>query len=454
MDADELKEAMAAAGKALADGIAANDEAKRETAEARVAASLRNDALRRVKSRMLSTGNWNRDRALSAVSGYCSQARADALKALKDDKRMPRTINYVERYNALLGMDDRFEMLRRLDQTISLAEKILDEAEDIDVDAALAEAAAEYADKVRRLDGIVIAQAEDCVEDETALPPKVLIPGEDGPDGAFEKAVEDAFLDAFGPLSESEERQAALLSEHDSRTDKLASKLEAAKLAAEKATRAAMHSASVSISGNCLAIPELPTYNGSVVLAREDSANRVRDLCSEVRKSFKTFKRVVQDNGLFAAFASEKSFGACNGWSFSYWWDDFGFDDYEYDGEAPGRSNVSDLPSDIEEDKHGDSLEKAIERMKAFNKRRYDGLFDDDFDEHVEAFWYGFKKLMENVNSLYRLNPAEFNRYCNELSEIAKRDALQAGAVSMDAHQVDEFCKDIGKLEEYQAERG
>lgn len=46
MDSNELKEAMAAAGKAFADGLAANEEAKREKDMARVVAELRSDALR------------------------------------------------------------------------------------------------------------------------------------------------------------------------------------------------------------------------------------------------------------------------------------------------------------------------------------------------------------------------------------------------------------------------
>ena len=71
----------------------------------------------------------------------------------------------------------------------------------------------------------------------------------------------------------------------------------------------------------------------------------------------------------------------------------------------------------------------------------------DDFDAHVEAFWYGFKKLMEGVNGLYRLNPAAFNQYCNVLADGAKQAALDMGASSMDAHQVEEFCKEVERID-------
>lgn len=118
----------------------------------------------------------------------------------------------------------------------------------------------------------------------------------------------------------------------------------------------------------------------------------------------------------------------------------------EFEGEIPGREPVHDIPCDVEEDEGGDSLEKSIERMQEFNSKRYWGMLDDDFDGHIEAFWYGFKKLMENVNGLFRMNPAAFNQYCNDLAEDAKQATLTMGARSFDAHQADEFCKTIDNL--------
>lgn len=452
MDADDLKGAMVAAGKAFADGLAANEETKREKDMARAVAELRSDALRHVKERLGRERRVNRDRAVWTVANYCSKARADVLDELKNDKRMPRSINYLERYNALLGMDDRSEVLRRLDQTIAKAETILDEVNEIDVDAALSEAAAKYAEKVRKLDGITIVEAEEQVADETDMPPKSPITKKTESDEEFEKAIEDAFTEAFGGISDIEEQQAALVADQDARIEKLASQIEEAMLAAEKTAKAALRAGAESVTGNVLAIPERPAFGGSAVLAAELDVEQVQELAGEVRKSFKTFKEVVKDNGLFAAFASEGTFGACKGWRFGYWWDDFLFDLSEYEGEIPGRDPVCDIPSNIEEDKGGDTLEKSIERMREFNQKRYWGMLDDDFDGHIEAFWYGFKKLMESVNGLHRMNPSAFNQYCNDLAEDAKQATLEVGAASFDAHQVDEFCKDIKELEKEEAE--
>lgn len=452
MDADDLKGAMVAAGKAFADGLAANEETKREKDMARAVAELRSDALRHVKERLGRERRVNRDRAVWTVANYCSKARADVLDELKNDKRMPRSINYLERYNALLGMDDRSEVLRRLDQTIAKAETILDEVNEIDVDAALSEAAAKYAEKVRKLDGITIVEAEEQVADETDMPPKSPITKKTESDEEFEKAIEDAFTEAFGGISDIEEQQAALVADQDARIEKLASQIEEAMLAAEKTAKAALRAGAESVTGNVLAIPERPAFGGSAVLAAELDVEQVQELAGEVRKSFKTFKEVVKDNGLFAAFASEGTFGACKGWRFGYWWDDFLFDLSEYEGEIPGRDPVCDIPSNIEEDKGGDTLEKSIERMREFNQKRYWGMLDDDFDGHIEAFWYGFKKLMESVNGLHRMNPSAFNQYCNDLAEDAKQATLEVGAASFDAHQVDEFCKEIKELEKEEAE--
>lgn len=64
----------------------------------------------------------------------------------------------------------------------------------------------------------------------------------------------------------------------------------------------------------------------------------------------------------------------------------------------------------------------------------------------VRKSYLTFKEVVKD-NGLYRMNPSAFNQYCNDLAEDAKQATLGAGAASMDAHQVDEFCKAIGELE-------
>ena len=92
------------------------------------------------------------------------------------------------------------------------------------------------------------------------------------------------------------------------------------------------------------------------------------ELVELVRVSFKTFSQVVRDNGLLAAFSEEGSYGSCSGYVIDAWWTDMIED--EYIGLKPGEGEYGDIATDVCEDKGGDSLERTIERMHAFNKER------------------------------------------------------------------------------------
>jgi len=167
------------------------------------------------------------------------------------------------------------------------------------------------------------------------------------------------------------------------------------------------------------------------------------ELVELVRTSFKTFSQVVRDNGLFAAFSEEGSYGSCSGYVFDAWWNDDLED--EYIGLKPGEGKYGDIATDVCEDKGGDSLERTIERMRTFNKQRYWGMFDDDFSQHVNAFWYGFKKLMQNTNSLFKVDMQAFNTYLDAVRDQAKSAASFCSR--MDHSQVSEFCNEIKKRE-------
>lgn len=445
MNADELKDSMELAGKAFADAIATNEERRREDEEARLVAELRSYALGKVKEVLTSERRANRMKVITTVGKYCSKAREGALDKLRNDKRMPRSINYLERYNALLGMENRAEVLRRLGQTIDKAETIIDEADEVDVDSALVEAAQAYADGVRMLDGIVVCAAEEQIEDRTEGLPRALLAQRMESDEALNKAIDGAFATVFDLSTEAEAKLLSQVVDRNERMEALKEQVLEAALSAEEAAKSAMHADAESVAGNVLNLPAIPEFEGNTVLVAELDMGELRELAVEVRKSFNTFKQVVQDNGLFAAFSSEGTYGACNGWRFGYWWDDFLYDMSEYEGEIPGRSKVMDIATSVEEDEDGDSLKKSVDRMRAFNKKRYWGMLDDEFDEHVEAFWYGFKKLMEGVNGLYRMNPAEFNQYCNDIAKDAMQATLDVGAGYMDARQADEFVKEVDK---------
>lgn len=83
--------------------------------------------------------------------------------------------------------------------------------------------------------------------------------------------------------------------------------------------------------------------------------------------------------------------------------------------------------------------------MREFNQLEYWGYLDDDFAEHVVAFWYGFKKLMVFANARCSIDAREF-----EAQLVAIRSKLCASArvlgQRMDQKQVDEFYEAVQVL--------
>ena len=450
MDSEEIAALAAGLGKAMADGLAANEavkeekaeaakRARAESAEAKRIAEKRSKALHGVIETFERERRNNAATAERAVQRYCSNVRSDVLEPLKKDPRMPRTINYLERYGALVGMQDRGVVLKRLGATIDLADEILDAADKVDVQGAMAEAAGSYVQGVMRLDGICVSEPdrvpESAVEDEPATSPE-----EQNDYADISLAIEEAFGSIFGDLPDIEAEKSEEIEAAKAREKAIDSQIDEAAKAAIKAAEGICRSKAMAVCGSVYSLDDPAMFDEEIALKATKDFDLVRQLSAEVHASFKTFSQVVQDNGLFAAFASENAYGACNGFHFDWWWDDMFYDEFE--GEIPGRQTYDDIPTSVEEDKGGDSLEKAIERMQAFDKQKYWGLLDDDFQQFVDAFWYGFKKLMVNVNSLFEIDSRAFGKYCGQVSKVAQNKAAALGA-QMDGYQVSQFCEEI-----------
>ena len=82
--------------------------------------------------------------------------------------------------------------------------------------------------------------------------------------------------------------------------------------------------------------------------------------------------------------------------------------------------------------------------MRSFNEQKYWGMLDDDFQVHVDAFWYGFKKLMVNVNGLFEVDLRAFGNYYDKMRAAAKGKAKTLG-MQMDPYQAERFCKEVGE---------
>lgn len=293
----------------------------------------------------------------SALGRYFEWVEEQVSAALFADKRMPRTIDYLQHYAALRQMDSTDDVLAGLNKTLSLAGDILRggpaEGAKIDADAALKDAAASYVGYAMVLSA--------------------------GETGIVEEAGESS-----GDASET-----------------VGSDLRSRAFKKKEGFAGRLHFDSPQ--------PFRPDSACRLV----GSAKETALLLNEVRTSFDTFSRVVRDNGLLAAFSTDTTSGACRP---EYWWIFFSSRTKEDDfGEIPYR---------VEECPDGDTLQQSIERMKGFNKQKYLDFFDDDITQHIDAFWYGFAKLMQNVNGLYHLDMSGFNEYCEGVVEAVTRSAL------------------------------
>ena len=457
MDAEEIAALAAGLGKAMVEGMAANDIAREERTTARkqeqaqerdAQATMKRcyDAMERIRKEEADERQRMVQPAVEEVEAYCDVVKSEVLKGLKHDVRMPSTINYLERYNALVGMQDRKEVLRLIDLTIDAAEKIVQSAAVVDTPAALGDAAFNYAQRVARLNGILVGKPAD----DASQAPQGFATSQGGADGAgTAEAAEQAFLAALGDMSPLEAEVLRMQRDSNARAQKVSAKIAEASNAAKSAAAQMRRARAARVEGEAFHVGDIAAFTGKASAEMQHDQAQLLELVELVRTSFKTFSQVVRDNGLFAAFSEEGSYGSCSGYVFDDWWNDDLED--EYIGLKPGEGKYGDIATDVCEDKGGDSLERTIERMRTFNKQRYWGMLDDDFSQHVNAFWYGFKKLMQNTNTLFKVDLQAFNAYLDAVRDQAK-SAAASFCSRMDHSQVSEFCNEIKKREKKTSE--
>ena len=338
------------------------------------------------------------------------------------------------------------EVLRLIDLTIDASEKIVQSAAVVDAPAALGDAAFNYAQRVARLNGILVGKPAD----DASQAPQGFATSQGGADGAgTAEAAEQAFLAALGDMSPLEAEVLRMQRDSNARAQKVSAKIAEASNAAKSAAAQMRRARAARVEGEAFHVGDIAAFTGKASAEMQHDQAQLLELVELVRTSFKTFSQVVRDNGLFAAFSEEGSYGSCSGYVFDDWWNDDLED--EYIGLKPGEGKYGDIATDVCEDKGGDSLERTIERMRTFNKQRYWGMLDDDFSQHVNAFWYGFKKLMQNTNTLFKVDLQAFNAYLDAVRDQAK-SAAASFCSRMDHSQVSEFCNEIKKREKKTSE--
>lgn len=118
-------------------------------------------------------------------------------------------------------------------------------------------------------------------------------------------------------------------------------------------------------------------YSAEILYTRE----QLRNLYNLVMVAYSKYKKCVEDNNMFAAFASTSNYGMMT----DYW--------------CRWLSKLSSEDEDGEsEEKENPKFEQVVDYMKTHNAEKYFGMLDEDFVPHVDAFWYGLEMLCEFID--------------------------------------------------------
>lgn len=388
-----------------------------------------------------------RKSAVRAVDTYVRRVESDALARARKQAGVAGPLKMERRYAAFLRMEDKAELLTRLEQTLAFIE---------------AKLRANTADKVRA----AYDAAGAFVLRDAALLSDVRVVDADSLDADLlctqleqMRCAADA-TDLAGMITATFESELAATGSQDAgghvgdvagdvalerELTNVRGAAQRARLAAEayRAERAAR------VAGSTVEPSSLPEP-ACVACEAACDAGLLAELLAQVKKSFETFRRVVADGGLFCAFGTDSPHGICSG--LSYFDYDSRLDEEvlvgEYDGAT--RHNVRRevaIPELVEEAsaEGGDSLEVAVARMREFNGRRYDGVLDEDPARHVNAFWYGLKKLSQYCEAAVRVDERAWDCFIDKV-QFAYDDPVGRLAAQMDEKQAAAFVAAVDAL--------
>lgn len=393
-----------------------------------------------------------RESAVRAVDGYVRRVEFDSLARARKQVGVVGPLQMERRYAAFLRMEDKAELLARLEQTLAFIEVKLRANTADRVRAAYDAAGALVLQGAARLSDVSVVDAVPldadllctqleqlrCAADATDLAGMITATFESelsatGPQGA------DAFAsDVAGDVTGDVALECELTNVRGA--------AQRARLAAQayRTERAAR------VAGSTVEPVSLPV-SACVACETGCDAGELSELLAQVKKSFETYRRVVADGGLFCAFGAGSPHGICRGSSY------FDYDDRldedvlvgEYDGTTKHnvRREVT-IPELVDESSAdgGDSLEVAVARMREFNGRRYDGVLDEDPVRHVNAFWYGLKKLSQYCEAAVRVDERAWDCFIDKV-QFAYDEPVGRLAMQMDDKQVAAFVAAVEVLD-------
>ena len=424
-------------------GADACDARERQAAERdrqRAMDSLRAASLRRVGRKYRTRRNVLAQMTNDAISEYVRTCETAALDDTRKKMRMITSLRREDRYRAFLAMDSKDELFKRLGQTIDAAEAMIEINSPERFETYYAAAAGCLAERVSAVEGIKIAPADEEQSDAPFDNDPTCVDGED-PDDAVASAIEDVYASCFGEKM----RNAFEITGHDERRQKLVGEIEDVEQRAMVEVQELMRSCARQVAGRCVGPIELPAFEG-VACERAISLEQLEALLLEVRASYASYMRCVQQGGLACAFGVGLGSGRQ-----SYvpilrlhrsLTDDYESDDCEFDV-----SEHFDIPDFYDEDVHagGDDIAKAIERMRGFNAQPFRDVLVDDPAEHARQFWYGLKNLLVFAEDAIDIDERKWDAFVDRV-EFAAQQAVVGFARQMDAGQVGRFGLDLEGL--------
>lgn len=424
-------------------GADACDARERQAAERdrqRAMDSLRAASLRRVRRKYRTRRNVLAQMINDAISKYVRTCETAALDDTRKKMRMITSLRREDRYRAFLAMGSKDELLKRLGQTIDAAEAMIEINSPERFEAYYAAAASCLAGRVSAMESIKVALADDEQSDASFANDPTCVDRED-PDDAVARAIEDVYASCFGEKM----RNAFEITGHDERRQKLVGEIEDVERRAMIEVQELMRSRARQIAGHCVGTIELPTFEG-VACERAIGLERLEVLLSEVRASYASYVRCVQQGGLACAFGVGLGSGR-QGYvpilrlrqslSDVYESDDCGFDVSEH----------FDIPDFYDEDAHagGDDIDKAIKRMREFNAQPFRDVLVDDPAEHARQFWYGLKKLLVFAEDAIDIDERKWDAFVDRV-EFAAQQAMVVFVRQMDAGQAFQLRRDLEDL--------
>ena len=385
-----------------------------------------------------------RESAVRAVDGYVRRVEFDSLARARKQVGVVGPLQMERRYAAFLRMEDKAELLARLEQTLAFIEVKLRANTADRVRAAYDAAGALVLQGAARLSDVRVVDAAPLDADLLCTQLEQLRCAADTTDLAgMITATFESELSATGPRDAG--GFAGGVAGDVAGDVALERELTNVRGAAQayRAERAAR------VAGSAVEPVSLP-QSACVVCETACDAGELSELLAQVKKSFETYRRVVADGGLFCAFGAGSPHGICRGSSyFDY---DARFDEDvlvgEYDGAT--RHNVRRevaIPELVDEASAdgGDSLAAAVARMREFNARRYDGVLDEDPACHVNAFWYGLKKLNQYCEAAVRVDERAWDCFIDKV-QFAYDEPAGRLAMQMDDKQVAAFVAAVDAL--------